>query len=71
MCPMSTRPTLEYTLVKEKHPGRETRHLLIQATNGPGSTNLFQLNAGVKTDIATGKEYEMRQKAEALLYEWT
>lgn len=61
---------LEHTLAKEKHPGREVRHLLIESENGPGATNLFQVSAGVVTKVASGTEYETRTKAEELAREW-
>lgn len=67
---MRTHPLLEYSLIKEKRPGRDVRHLLIQSVDGARLTNLLKLEAGVKTELASGTEYEMRKKAEALMREW-
>ena len=62
---MSAHPIL-HTLVKDP---REVRHLLIHSVEGPSVTTLSQLIAGVQTRIATGTEYEMSQKADALMQE--
>jgi hypothetical protein len=64
-------PTL-HTMIKDgtaEFP-REVRHLLIHPVKAPRVTILSQLVAGVGTEIATGTEYEMGQKADALMQEW-
>jgi hypothetical protein len=48
----------------------EVRHLLIRSIDGTRVTTLAQLISVSETLIATGTEYEMKQKAEALTEEW-
>ena len=67
---MSNRPFIEYTLVKDRPRKKEVRHLLIHPVDAPSVVNLSQLIAGVETPIATGTEYEMRQKANAVMRQW-
>jgi hypothetical protein len=57
-----------HTLVREP---RDVRHLLIHSVEDPSATTLTQLVAGVQTLIATGTEYEMHQKANMLIREWS
>lgn len=65
---MSTCQIL-HTLKKEI-PGKEVRHLVLNLENGPGAAILSQLSNAVETPIATGTQYEMGQKANAVAEEW-
>jgi hypothetical protein len=66
---MSTgKPILHATLTKPA--GNEVRHLLIYLVDGARETRLDQLSAGSETAIATGTQYEMEQKADALAQLW-
>jgi hypothetical protein len=56
--------------LKKRGAGKEVRHLLMDLTNGSGAAVLSQLVHGVETHIATGTEYEMGQKADALARDW-
>lgn len=60
--------TLLATLVRG--PIQDVRHLLIEAVDGPASTNLIQLSAGHEKRLATGTEYQMRGEANELIAEW-
>jgi len=64
---MNDYPTL-HTMVKDGPP-YEVRHLLIRV-DGPSGTVLTRLVSGVRSDIGTGKQYEVEQKANALMEEW-
>ena len=46
------------------------RHLLILFLNGSAATELVQMSDGVESSIATGTEYEMKQRAEAMAQMW-
>lgn len=46
------------------------RHLLIDLVDGAHETNLVRLSDGLETPIATGTQYEMQQKADALVQLW-
>jgi hypothetical protein len=66
---MSTeKPILHATLTNA--PGTEVRHLLIYFVNGARETRLVQLSNGLETPIATGTQYEMSQKADAVARLW-
>lgn len=60
------KPTLHATL----RNGDEVRHLLIYPVDGARETKLVQLSDSVETLIATGPQYEMRQRADALAQLW-
>lgn len=45
------------------------RHLLIEGSD-PGAMNLCQLVDGVHSVVATGKQYEMEEKAHSVMTEW-
>jgi hypothetical protein len=64
---MISHPTLE-TFVK--HDPYEVRHLLL-AGDDPGANSLFQIAAGVRTDVATGTQYEMRKRQDELMQQWS
>ena len=68
---MNEYPTL-HTMVKDARSGspHEVRHLLIHSVEGPSGKVLTKLIAGVPSEIATGKHYEMEQKADAVMQEW-
>jgi hypothetical protein len=48
----------------------EVRHLLIHPVEGSSGKVLTKLISGVHSEIATGKHYEMEQKADAVMQEW-
>jgi hypothetical protein len=60
------RPWLYATLTK----GKEVRHLLILFLNGSAATELVQLSDGFDSSIATGTEYEMKEKADSIVQLW-
>jgi hypothetical protein len=68
---MNEHPTL-YTMVKDARSGspHEVRHLLIHSVKGPSATVLTKLVSGVQSEIGTGTQYEMEQKANAVMQEW-
>jgi hypothetical protein len=68
---MNDYPTL-HTMVKDARTDapHEVRHLLIHPVEGPSSERLTTLISGVQSEIATGKHYEMEQKADAVMQEW-
>jgi len=49
--------------------GANVRHLLIEGDD-PASESLIQLENGVRTVVARGTEYEMREKAKSLTRDW-
>ena len=57
--------SIRWTLEKHK-PVHEVRRLLVHLVNGPGLTTLSQLIGAANTDIATGTQYEMEQRADSL-----
>jgi hypothetical protein len=65
---MNTR-SIRWTLEKHK-PVHEVRRLLIDSVNGPGLTTLSQLIGTAHTDIATGTQYEVGQRADSLAQAW-
>src|SRR3982074_1379498 len=68
---MNDYPTL-HTMVKDarRDAPHEVRHLLIHPVEGPSSEVLTNVISGVQSEIATGKHYEMEQKADAVMQEW-
>lgn len=68
---MNDYPTL-HTMVKDARSGspHEVRHLLIHPVEEPNDKVLTKLIAGVQSEIATGKLYEMEQRADAVMQEW-
>lgn len=68
---MNDYPTL-HTMVKDMtgNSPRQVRHLLIHSVEGPSVNVLTKLVSGVPSEIATGTQYEMGQKADALMQEW-
>ncbi len=62
------KPILHATLTRAA--GNEARHLLIYLVDGARETKLVQLSAGSETPIATGTQYEMGQKVDALAQLW-
>ena len=69
MDPVNEQPRL-HTMVKEAASSVEARHLLLHTPNGPSHATLQQFASGVVTDIGTGTEYEMNQKADSVMQEW-
>jgi len=61
---MNDYPTL-HTMVKDvtKTSPHQVRHLIVVPVDGSKVTMLMQLICGAQTEIATGTEYEMGQKA--------
>lgn len=66
---MEDTVTLLATLVRGSK--QEVRHLLIEWVDGPATTQLIQLSAGHEQRLATGTEHEMREKANAVIAEWS
>lgn len=68
---MHDYPTL-HTMVKDatKTSPHEVRHLVVVPVDGSEVTVLMQLVSGTQTEIATGTEYEMGQKADAVMQGW-
>jgi hypothetical protein len=68
---MHDYPTL-HTMVKDvtKTSPHQVRHLVVVPVDGSKVTVLMQLISGTQTEIATGTEYEMGQKADAVMQEW-
>ena len=68
---MNNHPTL-HTMVKDARSGSpyEVRHLLIHSVEGAKVTLLTKLISGDQSEIATGTEYDMDQKANAVMQEW-
>lgn len=68
---MHDYPTL-HTLLKDvtKTSPHQVRHLVIVPVDGSKVTVLLQLISGTQTEIATGTEYEMCQKADTVMQEW-
>jgi hypothetical protein len=68
---MHDYPTL-HTMVKDatKASPHQVRHLIVVPVDGPKVTMLTQLISGAQTEIATGTEYEMGQRADAVMQEW-
>jgi hypothetical protein len=68
---MHDYPTL-HTMVKDatKASPHEVRHLVIVPVDGSRVTALMQLIAGTQTEVATGTEYEMGQRADAVRQQW-
>src|ERR1700685_4485108 len=68
---MHDYPTL-HTMVKDmtKTSPHQVRHLVVIPVAGSKVTVLMQLISGTHTEIATGTEYEMGQKADAVMQEW-
>lgn len=68
---MKDYPTL-HTMVKDATGGspHEVRHLLIHSLERPGVTVLTKLVSGVQSEVGTGKQYEMEQKADEVMQEW-
>ena len=64
---MDEYPTL-HAMVKQSP--YEVRHLLICSGVNSSTCCLIQLISGNKTEIGTGTEYEMGQKADALMNDW-
>jgi hypothetical protein len=64
--PLTAHPTLQ-TFVK-RGP-YEVRHLLV-AGDDPGAKTLIQITAGVRTEIATGTQYEMQKREDELMQQW-
>jgi hypothetical protein len=60
------RPILHATLTRTGP--REVRHILIHPVEG--ETKLIQLINGVQSSVASGKQYEMEQQANALVRAW-
>lgn len=48
----------------------QIRHLIVVPVDGAKVTVLMQLVSGTQTEIATGTEYDMGQKADSVLLEW-
>jgi hypothetical protein len=67
---MNNRPFIEHTLVKDRPGTQEVRHLVIHPLDPPSVMRLTQLITGIETPLATGTEYEMREKAHAVMREW-
>ena len=67
-CMDTNKPTLYASLIKA--PENEVRHLLIYPVDAPREMKLVQLSGAAETPLATGTEYEMRQKANALVQLW-
>ncbi len=64
----SGRPILYATVSREAEG--EARHLLIYLLDGARVTKLVDLADGLEREIATGTQFEMTQKADALVLEW-
>jgi hypothetical protein len=62
------KPILYATVSKDSES--EIRHLLIYLLDGARVTRLVELADGVEREIATGTQFEMTQKADALVQEW-
>ncbi len=67
MTPLTAHPTLQ-TFVK-RGP-YEVRHLLV-AGDDPGAKSLIQIASGIGTEIATGTQYEMQEKEDELMQQWS
>jgi hypothetical protein len=63
------RPKLIASLVRASDG--EVRHLLLFFIDGSSETNLVQSVRGIGTPLEMGTEYEINQKASALLQLWT
>jgi len=61
-----------HTMVKDatETSPHQVRHRVIVPVDGPKVTVLMQLISGAQTEIGTGTEYEMGQKADAVMQEW-
>jgi hypothetical protein len=57
-------------LYKTLRKGSEVRRLIIHSLDGSHSTELIHLTSDVRSPIAHGTEYEMRQRADALAQNW-
>ncbi|MGD0790138.1 MAG: hypothetical protein ABR920_00080 [Terriglobales bacterium] len=68
---MSSTPHILHTLEKKGSPRNEVRHLLIDLANGSGAAILSQVTNAVETHVATGTQFEMGQRADALAQDWT
>jgi hypothetical protein len=68
---MNDHPTL-HTMIKDmtKNSPHQVRHLIVVPVDGSKVTLLMQLISGTQTEIATGTEYEMGQKADSVMQEW-
>jgi hypothetical protein len=68
---MHDYPTL-HTMIKDatRNSPHQVRHLIIVPVDGSRVTILMQLISGTETEIATGTEYEMGQKADTVMQEW-
>ena len=68
---MHDYPTL-HTMVKDatKTSPHQVRHLVVVPVDGSKVTMLMQLISGTQAEIATGTEYEMGQKADAVMQGW-
>jgi len=68
---MNDYPTL-HTMVKDATmtSTHEVRHLIAVPVDGSKVSVLRQLASGTQTEIATGTEYEMGQKADSIMQEW-
>lgn len=66
-----TEDTVTLLATLERGPEQDVRHLLIEAVDGPARTDLIQLRAGHEKRLATGTEYEMREKAKEVIAEWS
>src|ERR1700720_2573443 len=64
-------PTL-HTMIKTttEAPDDMPRYLLVHSVNGPSDSTLRKFVHGALTEIDTGTEYEMNQRADALMREW-
>jgi hypothetical protein len=68
---MNEYPTL-HTMVKDvtKTSPHQVRNLIVVPVDGSRVTVLMQLISGTQTEIATGTEHEMGQKADSVMQEW-
>ncbi len=68
---MHDYPTL-HTMVKDatKTSPHQVRHLVVVPVDGSKVMVLMHLISGTQAEVATGTEYEMGQKADAVMQEW-
>ncbi|MBZ5573198.1 MAG: hypothetical protein LAO09_15110 [Acidobacteriia bacterium] len=68
---MHDYPTL-HTMVKDARSNspHEVRHLLIHPIKNESGFMLTKLVSGIQSEIATGKLYEVEQRADAAMQEW-
>ena len=68
---MHDYPTL-HTMVKDakKTSQHQVRHLVVVPVDGSKVTLLMQLISGTQTELATGTQYEMGEKADTVMQQW-